>query len=79
MPLPEGQVQGQLRGEPLSFQVSTECAHCGQPLHLEIDSELNYSVAEEEPEPLVFVLQVNFDELDDSSRTGLSPSIIDAF
>ena len=65
-------VQGQLRGELLSSQVSTECAHCGQPLHLEIDSELNFNVEEEEAEPLLFVPQVDFDKLDD-------PSIIDAF
>ncbi|MFC2031675.1 hypothetical protein ACFLWA_13225 [Chloroflexota bacterium] len=65
-------MQGQLRGEPLSFQVSTECAHCGQALHLEIDSELNYSVAEEEAEPMVFIPQVDFEKLEDTS-------IIDAF
>jgi hypothetical protein len=65
-------VQGQLRGEPLSFVVETECAHCGQPLHLEIDSELKYRVVEADAEPLVFVPMVNFDKLED-------PSIIDAF
>ena len=56
----------------MSFQISTECAHCGQGLHLEIDSELNYSVAEPEAEPMVFVPQVDFEKLED-------PSIIDAF
>jgi hypothetical protein len=65
-------VQGQLRGEPLSFVVETQCAHCGQPLHLEIDSELKYRVVEADAEPLVFVPMVNFDKLED-------PSIIDAF
>ncbi|MEJ2733713.1 MAG: hypothetical protein P8189_09140 [Anaerolineae bacterium] len=65
-------MQGQLRGEPLSFVVETECAHCGQPLHLEIDSELKYRVVEADAEPLVFVPMVNFDKLED-------PSIIDAF
>lgn len=65
-------MQGQLRGESLSFVVETECAHCGQPLHLEIDSELEYRVVEADAEPLVFVPMVNFDKLED-------PSIIDAF
>jgi hypothetical protein len=65
-------VQGQLRAEPLSFVISTECAHCGQPLHLEMDSELNYRVVEPGADPLVFVPLVDFDKLDD-------PSIIDAF
>ncbi len=65
-------VQGQLRGEPLSVVVETECAHCGRPLHLEIDSELRYRVVEEDAQPLLFVPLVDFDKLDD-------PSIIDAF
>jgi hypothetical protein len=65
-------VQGQLRGEPLSFVIETECAHCAQPLHVEIDSELRYRVVEEGADPLVFVPFVDFDELAD-------PSIIDAF
>lgn len=65
-------VQGQLRGEPLSVSIRTECAHCGQPLQLEIDSELNYQVLEQGADPMVFVPLVDFGELDD-------PSIIDAF
>jgi hypothetical protein len=65
-------VQGQLRGEPLSFTLRSECAHCGQPLTLEIDSELNYHCADESSDPLVFVPLVDFDKLED-------PSIIDAF
>jgi uncharacterized metal-binding protein YceD (DUF177 family) len=65
-------VQGQLRKEPLSFTITTECAHCHQPLHIEIDTELNYRVIEANAEPLVYAPMVNFGELDD-------PSIIDAF
>jgi hypothetical protein len=65
-------VQGQLREERLTFEVETECAHCGQPLHLEIDSDLDYRVVEDDAEPLVFVPMVDFEKLDD-------PSIIDAF
>jgi len=65
-------VQGQLREEQLTFKVETECAHCKQPLHLEMDSDLSYRVLEELAEPLVFVPMVDFDRLED-------PSIIDAF
>ena len=65
-------VQGQLRGEPLSFVVATECGHCGQPLHLEIDSELAYRVVEAEAEPLVYAPLVDFKKLEE-------PSIIDRF
>jgi len=40
--------------------------------HLEIDSELNFRVGEEQAKPLIFVPLVDFEKLDD-------PSIIDAF
>jgi hypothetical protein len=65
-------VQGQLRREALTFGIETECAHCGRPIHIEMDSELRYSVLEPDAEPLVFVPMVEFDRLED-------PSIIDAF
>ncbi len=48
-------MQGRLRNEALSFKITTECGHCHQPLHLEIDSSLNYRVVEAQAEPLVFV------------------------
>ena len=48
-------MQGRLRNEPLSFSVTTECGHCGQPLHLGIDSDLKYRVVEAGAEPLLFV------------------------
>ena len=65
-------MQGQLRTETLTFGIETECAHCKQPLHLEMDGDLNCSVVEDGAEPLVFVPMVDFDKLED-------PSIIDAF
>jgi len=65
-------VQGQLRGEPLEVVVRTECAHCSQPMHLEIDSELNYRVREQGADPMVFVPDVDFRKL-------AEPSITDAF
>jgi hypothetical protein len=65
-------VQGQLRKEALSFTIASECGHCSKPLHIEIDSQLNYRVLEDDAEPLIFVPMVDFDKLQD-------PSIIDAF
>jgi hypothetical protein len=65
-------VQGQLRKEPLVCTVTTSCAHCDQPIHMEIDSSLHFKVAEAAAKPLVFVPMVDFDRLKD-------PSIIDAF
>jgi hypothetical protein len=65
-------VQGQLRKERLSFTITTECAHCHQPLHIDIDSELNFRVIEAEAQLLVYAPMVNFGKLAD-------PNIIDAF
>lgn len=67
-------VQGRLRNEYLSISIETECGHCGKPLNLEIDSELNYSVAEARAgaEPRVYAPMLDVAKLDD-------PSIIDDF
>jgi len=65
-------VQGQLRKEKLSFKIETECAHCHAPLHIEMDSDLQYRVIEKSAKPLIFSPLVNFGKLKD-------PSIIDAF
>jgi len=65
-------VQGQLRNEPLTFIIQTECSHCGKEIRIEIDSDLNCSVSDPDAKPLVFVPMVDFSTLED-------PSIIDAF
>ena len=65
-------MQGQLRQEKLTVQIDSECGHCHQPLHLEVDSDLNYRVQEADAAPLIFVPMMNLRKLDE-------PSIIDAF
>jgi hypothetical protein len=65
-------VQGQLRNERLSVHIDSECGHCRKPLHLDVDSELNYRLHEAEAAPLVFVPMMNLRKLDE-------PSIIDDF
>jgi hypothetical protein len=65
-------VQGHLRNEKLSVTVKTECGHCHQPIHIEIDSDLNYRVLETDADPLIHVPMVNLGKLDE-------PSIIDGF
>jgi len=65
-------VQGRLREESLSVLVKTECAHCSEPMEIEIDSDLNYKIKEEGCEPVVFVPDVNLFELEEDS-------IIDSF
>ncbi len=70
-------MQGQLlkdtlRGERLNFTIRTSCAHCGKPIQIEMDDQLNYNVFDMESSPLIFSPMVDFDRLED-------PSIIDAF
>jgi hypothetical protein len=65
-------VQGRLRKRALSVAITTECAHCDEPIHLEIDSELNFRVVEEGAKPLVFVPLLDLARLE-------APSIIDGF
>jgi len=65
-------VQGQLREQSLAVTIHTECACCRQPLKIQLDSELNYTIPPGDAQPLVFVPLVDFASLED-------PSIIDAF
>ena len=65
-------MQGRLRQEALSLEIETSCAHCGEPIHIRMDSELRYRVLAEGADPLVYVPMVDFEQLED-------PSIIDAF
>jgi hypothetical protein len=52
--------------------VGTQCAHCSEPMHIEIDNELTYSVREAGADPIIFIPQVDFQRLE-------APSIIDSF
>ncbi len=65
-------MHGQLRREKLSVHIATECGHCHEPLHLEVDSDLTYRVEEASAAPLLFVPLMNLRKLK-------GPSIIDAF
>ncbi len=65
-------VQGQLRRAALAVRIASECAHCKQPLTLEIDSALRYRAAPGAEGALVFVPLVDFAKL-------RAKSIIDDF
>ena len=65
-------VQGKLRNQQLSVKIKSECAHCSQPMEIEIDSDLHYKVKDRSCEPLIFVPDVNLFKIDDDS-------IIDTF
>jgi len=53
-------------------EVQTQCGHCGEPINLRIDSELNIRVLNDGADPVLFAPEVDFATLED-------PSIIDAF
>jgi hypothetical protein len=65
-------VQGQLRDEELSVSITTACAVTGQPIHLDISSDLACHVEESAADPWLVMPLVDFATLDD-------PSIVDAF
>jgi hypothetical protein len=65
-------VQGRLRQEPVSIQVETECAHCKEPMQLEIDSDMHCRCPENDCRPIIFVPDVDLNRLKD-------PHIIEAF
>ncbi|MBI5477877.1 MAG: hypothetical protein HY906_03410 [Deltaproteobacteria bacterium] len=65
-------VQGRLRGEALSFEIGTECACCGAPIHFTMRHDLSYTLADADSRPMFFVPMVNFARLK-------APSIIDDF
>jgi len=53
-------VEGRLRGERLSAELTTECGHCGQALHISIDSELNWQIRERYADPLLFEPEIDW-------------------
>jgi hypothetical protein len=53
-------VQGRLRREYVSVEVTTKCEHCSQVLHLTIDSNLHFAVGESDANPLVFLPEVDW-------------------
>jgi hypothetical protein len=65
-------VQGRLQESPLSITIHTACTHCDQPLHITVDSELQYQVAEAEAAPLIFEPRLHWD-------TFTEPNIIQAY
>jgi hypothetical protein len=65
-------VQGHLRQSPLEVEIKTTCAHCGQPIELVVDSELNYRIEKGGASPLVFEPEIDWSTFKD-------PNIIDGY
>ena len=53
-------VQGQLQNEQLEVTISTTCAHCQEPLHIVVDSQMHSRVIEPDADPLIFEPNVNW-------------------
>ena len=51
--------------------ITTACGHCGQPLHMTVNSDMRYQVREQDAEPLVFLPQIDWTNFTE-------PNIIDA-
>ena len=64
-------VQGQLRGEHLTFTIESECGHCHRPLQISVDSDLECRVQGDAVEPLVYSPLLDIQKLE--------PSIIEGF
>jgi hypothetical protein len=65
-------VQGRLRESFLTVEIVSSCAHCGEPIRLEVDSELSFRVLEGGPRPLVFEPDIDW-------STFSEPNIINAY
>jgi hypothetical protein len=53
-------VQGHLRNEQLFVKIDAACAHCGQPVHITLDSDLYWDLEESAAQPLVFEPEVDW-------------------
>lgn len=62
-------VQGRLRNAAVEVTISTTCAHCHEPLHIVLDSQMRSRVKEAAAAPLVFEPHVDW-------RTFREPNII---
>lgn len=65
-------VQGKLRNESLTVNIKTECQHCGKPIHLELNNNLEFNLEQENAAPMLVKPIVDFAKLKE-------PNIINAF
>jgi hypothetical protein len=54
-------VQGHLRREYLAVEIRTVCAHCAQPIHMTVDSDMRCHVRTAGAAPLVFEPHIDWE------------------
>jgi len=60
-------VQGRLRQEPLRVTIETTCGHCGRPLHITLNSDLQVTIHDEGADPLLFMPQLDCNTFTESN------------
>ncbi|SPE40335.1 hypothetical protein SBA3_3720005 [Candidatus Sulfopaludibacter sp. SbA3] len=53
-------MQGRLRNERLDVEIATSCAHCGRAMHLIVDEQLHWRVAERGADPHLFLPHIDW-------------------
>lgn len=64
-------VEGRLRGEALTATVDSECAHCGQSIKMDVDSDVRSNVKTEGADPVVLIPAVDFSKLTERCITDV--------
>lgn len=65
-------VQGRLRNERISFEITTECGHCGEAIHLTVKEDRSCLVDDPGQIPLMFEPNMNWEGF-------AGPNIIEAY
>jgi len=60
-------VQGQLRNRPLNFSITSQCAHSGRPLRIEIDSALKLHSVSDGADPYIFIPGIDLGNIEEES------------
>jgi hypothetical protein len=53
-------VQGRLRNDPLTVQVTTQCAQSGQQIQIALDVDLKYTIEPAGIAPLIFEPEIEW-------------------
>jgi hypothetical protein len=63
-------VQGRLQNKFISLEIETKCKHCDRTIHITIDSDMQYSVHEDDAHPIVFLPGIDWDQFAERTIIG---------